>query len=249
MVFEKKVAEILALSDIIKGAGNLDWLNHIYNKKGDYDHPQICYEFGIAFWKFGDRAKAKNCFIKGATYGISFPGEIYNHTFIDSIGQCFSLLVTQYPIRNLEYAYKASILAYIYLSRCIELYPRESQDSYRTRALLFKDHESPDLIKNMIVRTINFNISALTFVIADFYFASQAKDSPYQDCLESAERLFQMVANTKIQGRLGSSYTLNEIVEIGEERHFLLYKTLEHQFKSEEFNMMFNELQEMNSYF
>lgn len=241
------VFEILSLSDIIQNATNLQTLQSIYKKKCDYNHPQINYVFGVSFFLLGDKQTAKKCFLKGASYGINFPCELYNHTFIDSIGQCFSLLVTQYPIGDIKCTNKGFVLGYLYLSRCIELLPREAQDSYKTRANLFKHNKNPMIVQNFIFENLGYGFLIEPFIISDYFFSSQATNSPYQNCLQNAKIMHQNLDDITINSKDADEYSLYEMAEIGEQRHNLLYKIIEQKHKDGELNMTINELQKINS--
>lgn len=244
--------EILSLCDQISMAPNIAVLNNLYQRYGDYDSPQIAYQFGISYLMQNNMASAKKCLIKGALYGINYPCSTYNHTFVDSIGQCFAFLVTQYPVNfyvSGDTALKATILAYIYLSRSIELNPRESQDSYRTRGILFKDHECPPIVQKILLENLGMNILKEPFIISDYYFASQAKDSPFRDCLTSAQIMQNNLGTTSIGGKAAYQYSLLEIAEFGEKRHSILYKLLETKYKQGVFNMSKEELVNINATF
>lgn len=231
------IFEIMALSEIIHKSQDLSVLNHIYSQKGDYNHPQIQYDFGVAYLVRGDRVNAKNALIKGAIYGLKYPCSLYSHVLVDSIGQCLSILMTQFPSKNDEVTLKKTALAYVYLSRCIELAPRQAQDSYRTRALLFKDHENPNIVQRFILNTLGLGVLVEPFIISDFYFASQAKGSPHQDALQSAMRIHQRLDDIAIGGRDADDYTLEELAEFGERRHLAFFKKLEQQYMKGELDL------------
>lgn len=240
------VGEILALSEIIQRSRDVETLRQLYKQKGDYNHPQICYYFGTAFLIKGDKFNAKHALIKGATYGIQYPCAVYGHAFVDSIGQCLSHLMTQFSIEDRDNALKATALSYIYLSRCIELYPGKAADSYRTRALLFKDHNGYNVVQNLIMDTVGLGVLVEPYIISDFYYASQAAGSPHQEALQSARRIHQELDDMTISGKDADEYSLGEMAEFGKQRHQILFKTLENKYKTGAFDLT---LQELNSVF
>lgn len=240
------IPEILALTDIIQNCSNLATLVHVYNQKGDYDNPQISCAFGISFLIHGDKSRAKKALIKGASFGIKFPCNYYNNIFIDAIGQCFMLLVTQFPSQSNNITISANSLAYVYLSRCIEQSGKEAHDSYRSRALLFKDNENPMIVQNIIMNNLGLGVLVEPFIISDFYFASQASGSPHQNALQSAKRIHQGLEDMTIGGKDADDYSLSEMAEFGESRHYVLFKALESKYKKGDLNITLEELQKLN---
>lgn len=240
------IPEIIALTDIIQNCSDLATLTHIYNQKGDYNNPQISYAFGVSFIIHGDKSRAKKALSKGASFGLKYPCDFYDHPFIDAVGQCFALLVTQFPLPFADKAISATSLAYIYLSRCIEQSGREAHDSYRSRALLFKDNENPMVGQSIIMNNLGMGVLIEPFIISDFYFASQASGSPHQNALESARRIHQGLEDITIGGKDADDYSLSEMAEFGEKRHYVLFKTLEEKYKKGELNMTADDLQKLN---
>ena len=238
--------EILALSEIIHGCSDLKTLTHVFSQKGDYANPQISYDFGVAFLIKGDKVNAKKALIKGASFGLKFPCAYYDTLFINAIGQCFMLLLTQYPLYYSGKVILASSLSYIYLSKCIEQNVREAHDSLRSRALLFKDHENPMVWQSIIMENIGMGVLVEPFIISDFYFASQASGSPHKNALQSARIIHQNLDDITIGGKDADDYSLLEMAEFGEKRHFLLFKNLEEKFKAGSFNLTIEDLNNIN---
>lgn len=237
-IFEKKasinIPEIDALTDIIFNCSDLSTLINIYNQKGEYDNPQISYAFGLSFIIQGDKARAKKALLKGASYGLKFPCEFYDTHFIDAIGQCFMLLLTQFPIEYSDKVLSYTSLAYVYLSKFIEQNGIYAWDTYHSRALLFYDHESPMVWQNIFMDNLGQGILIEPFIISDFYFASKAQDSPHQNALASARRIHQGLEDITISGKDADDYSLVEISELGKQRHFILFKRLEEKYKNGE---------------
>jgi hypothetical protein len=236
------ITQVMALRKLIHNCQDLPSLNHLYNQKGNFNHPQIGYDFGVSFLIKGDKANAKKALTQGAIYGLQYPCPIYNHALIDSVGQCLSLLITQFPIADSSKAMEITSLGYIYLSRCIELHPRRTQDSYKTRALLFKDHENPMVVQSLIMENVGMGILVAPYIISDFYFSSQADGSPHQNCYQIAKRIHQGLNDMTIGGKDADDYSLDEMAEFGEKRHLMLFKTLEQKYKNGEFNLTIEEL-------
>ena len=230
------IPEIYALADAIMGYSDLAALTNFYNKKGDYNNPQVSFAFAVAFLNLGDKTIAKKALTKGASFGFKYPCVLYNDSFIDAVGQCFMLLVTKYSL-SLDKAISATSLAYIYLSRCIEIGGIDAYDSYRSRALLFKDNENPMAGQNLIMANLGFGVLVEPFIISDFYFASQSTESPHQYALQSARRIHQGLEDMTIGGKDADDYSLSEMADFGAKRHYVLFKKLEEKYKKGELNM------------
>lgn len=233
------ITEILSLSKQAQSCSDLKELIKLFDQKGDYNNPQIGYLFGVLFINFGDKERAKKALIKGANYGIKYPCEFYDTAYIDAIGQCFMLLATRFhfPIEKLV---SLNCLAYVYLSRCIELKKREAFDSYRSRALLFNSDENQSSILSIIFNNIGLGVLIEPFVISDFYFASQAIGSPYRNAIQSANNLHESLDDIAIDGIDADDYSLYEIALIGENRHSDLFKKLEQTYKKGKLNFTFD---------
>lgn len=235
--------EIIAICEKIQNCTDLVSAEKLYEKYGNYNHPQICCEFGKLLSIMGNKDRAKGAFEKGASYGLVYPCAIYNSPLIDSIGQCLSDLVIYYPIKDTSTATKVTSLAYIYLSRCIELYKREAQDSYRTRALLFKQHNNPMIPQGILFKNMGLGVLMEPFILSDFYFSSQATNSPFRiEGLQSAQDIHNRLEDISVGGKDADDYTLAEIALLGESRHLILFKILEEKYKKGEFNLTLDEL-------
>lgn len=242
-----KTYELLAINELIRNTTDLASLEKLYDKHGKYNHPQVCHDFGRMFIIKGDKIKAKEALFRGATYGIQYPTNLYDNPYIDPIGQCLTDLVTQYPIFNVKIAIKATSLAYIYLSRCIELCPRAAFDSYRTRALLFQNHKMNMLPHSIISEYMGLSVLIDPFIICDHYFSSQASYSPFKvSGIESAKKAHNWLEDISVNGKDADDYSLSEIAELGEKRHFALFKSIELRYKQKEFNITIENLKELN---
>lgn len=250
MSLPKNLTEINELDDRISSTSSLQMLHDLYNLKGDFNHPQISYRFGVNFFIKGDKATAKKCFLKGASFGLKYPCDTYDNLFVDSIGQCFSLLATQYPCGNDDCSSIGTNLGYLFLSRCIELFPRLAQDSYQTRAILLKDHKhfTDSVIQyGLIYDNMGLGVIKDPFIISDFYFAAQAPFSQHKKSLITAQNFHLELSDITVGGKDADEYTLLEMAEFGEKRHSMLFKTIENKFVSGKLKMTLDELFDMVS--
>jgi hypothetical protein len=243
---KESLFQLIAIGEKIREARNIGELINTYRKYGNIDHPMLHYDFGRSFAILGDQAAAKDPILKGASHGLSYPCQYYETLHIDAIGQCLSDLVIRYPIKDDSVARKVSCLSYVYLSKCISRYRREAHDSYRTRALLFKDHEDPLIMQYVTMEVMGMGIITDPFIISDFYFASKATDSPYSKYYAKAETLHEQLGDLSIAGKDADEYSLEEMALIGEKRHYILFKELEKRYINGEFDLTIKELNFMN---
>jgi hypothetical protein len=239
---QMNIPEILALSQTIHQCSDLTTLRRLFALKGNYDHPQICYDFGVAFIIRGDNDNAKKALIRGVGYGLKAPCLYYDHPFIDSVGQCFMLLLTQFKIRNSTKVYEATALGYVYLSRCIQQTGNEAHDSFKSRALLIKDHEHIIIWQRILLDNVGSGILIEPYMISDFYLASQATDSPHGNLLYQARSIHNNLDDITIAGKDADNYSLQEMAALGKARHNQLFSALEIKYKKGNFNLSTNDI-------
>jgi hypothetical protein len=239
------VLEIMSLAVEIGNSQDLATLRYLYSQKGNYNHPQICCCFGVAFSIKGDRETAKKAFIKGASYGVQYPCSLYPNALVDSVGQCLTFLMMQFPITNHENAVKATALSYIYLSRCIELHPNQSFDSYNARASLLVFHATPSVAQRLILDSLGISFLSEPFIISDFFFAATLPGSPHVQVLQNAKKIHSNLDDMTIGGKDADEYSLNEMAEFGQKRHFTLFKKLEQKYNNGDFDLTMDELNKL----
>jgi len=238
-------SEINAFYQSIQNCTNLQSLNEYYEQMKNTNHPAIFHNFGVKFLIYGDKAKAKNILIKGATFGIKYPCKYYDNLHIDAVGQCFTLLVTQFRCYEHNICINATALGYIYLSRCLELYGHDAYDSHRSRAILFLDNEDKMAADSIICDNVGIGILVDPFIISDFYFASQDEYNPNREIdLTSARNEHANLEDITISGKDANEYSLSEISALGERRHFNLFKALEKKYINGEINLNLEDLNE-----
>jgi len=235
------ITQILATSDAIHKINDLNTLCLFYEQIKNYNHPQIYYDFGTAFLNFDQDDLAKDALMKGATFGLKFPSVFYSNAFIDSVGQCLGILLIKFSTNNNKVNIKLTSLAYVYLSRCIELHYREAQDSYRTRGLLFNAHMNQMIIRHIIQDNLGADAFIEPFVISDFFFAATATDSPLTQFLTSAQSIHSSLQDLTVGGKDANRYSLKELAELGEARHSRLFKAIEEKSKKGLFDTSLDE--------
>ena len=239
------IQEIVSLTQEIQSTRQLSTLNLLYSRYKDYDSPHIAYVLGVRFLILGDKNLAKNCLISGARYGLKYPTPYYETPFIDSIGQCYAYLVTQFSTNQLI-ASKATALAYLYLSKAISLTRGRAFDSYRTRAILFKDNESPIAIQNLIADNYNLMAMEEPFILSDYFNSANVPGSPHSECMNDARRIHRNLDDISIGGKDANLYSLEELAIVGESRHQRMFESVEEKFKNGSLNMTLLDLNNLN---
>lgn len=239
--------EIFAINEKIGGTTDLSEIRKLYSKYGNFNHPQVNYDFGRMLSIQGDKVLAKEALLKGASYGLNCPCILYGSPLIDSIGQCMFDLVTEYAIKDVQTANKITCLSYIYLSRCVELYHKEAHDSYRSRALLFQRHKYKMLPRSIVSQYMGPAVLLEPFIISDFYFSAMATNSPFkQENIQNAKEVHAWLEDISVGGREADDYSLEDMASLGEARHYKLFKTLEMEYQKGKFDISIDQLHQLN---
>ena len=237
----------------IHSCSTIDELLLLRKELSDSKAPVIFLNLGIAFLHKEDKENAKESFLSGIKLGSSFPNEFFDDIEIDSIGQCFAMLLIHYVIEKINYdnfinnAIKITALAYIYLSRCIELIPKKAYDSYRTRALLFKDHNYYVIVNKLFSQNFEYPILLEPFILSDFYMCSSLEGTEHNDDIKYAkEALDDLYDLSDVVGKINDKnleeFSLQEMVNYGRQRHHVFYNILKSRYEEGAFNISFNEI-------
>jgi hypothetical protein len=236
-------AEIISISQQILSANSTSALENLYGKYSNYPHPQIKYNFGTSLLINQNKDIARKALLDGAYYGIKFPCPVYDTLFADSVGQCFYYLLSQFSIKDKQIGRKATELCYLYLSQCIKLFPREAQDSYRTRALLIRNPSLYSFTVFMLSGYANTKVPDGVYVLSDFYFASQATGSPFKNALDIAKEIHTKLDDAEIGEKCADDYSLRGLAEVGESMHRVIFNKIEASFKNNKLEISKNDLE------
>lgn len=224
---------------------DLDSLAEYHSTITHIHHPNVYHTLGEKYFNLGDLDIARELFTKGAQFGLEYPIDYYNKPNIDSIGQCLAFLVTRYQLLSADRSsvdensfYNATCLAYIYLSKAIDLHEHLAYDSFRTRANLLRHNKSFSTVFSIIRSAFNHNLAKEPFIISDYYSAYCIPQNPYSaNDFNSARIVHNYLDDVSISGKAANEYNLEEIVEIGKIRHQQFYDALKRRFLSGEFYM------------
>ena len=208
----------------------------------------IFHSLGVVLFIQGDRENAKKCFLQGI--GIS-PNDYFGSGDFESVGQCMSMLLIHYEIAEVnespsavDTAIRLTALAYLLLSKAIDEMPNSAYDSYRTRALLFKDHNYPVILNRMFGTYFEYPIVLEPFILSDFYQCSNLPDSPHKLDMQKAisafddfQELADVVPELEKEGL--DKFGLEEMVEYGKDRHRALRAQLELWLEEQDFKIPF----------
>lgn len=216
---QSELAKILSIQQEIHSCSSLRHLQQLIAKYENSNHPDTFYHLGVCCIQNEEYEKAKTIFKKGAQYGLKYPNRYFNTIFSDGIGQCFYHLVEIIEIHD----YNFFALAYIYLSNCINLTPRQAYDSMRSRAILINNSSfSQAFISNYL----GMGNLKEPLVISDFYFAGIGFEDNYEiqrQCFTDAKRIHNWLEDISVAGKDACDYSIEELSLIGETRHKMLY--------------------------
>lgn len=194
---------------------------------------------------FDLQSEAKRHYLMGAKHGLNGAGQYYNTLHADSIGQCLTHLLTQFNLSRSEAVEKATVLAYMYLSKCISVYGDDAYDSRRSRAILLKDHESPLTIQRFVMQNFMGKFKEV-LILADLFKSAKglasSNPSVARDSIATATSLHRELDDMSVAGKDADEYSLPEIAEIGSNRSEMVFRKLEPSFLQGAYNLTEAEL-------
>ena len=240
------IAEVLEINNLIIQCDDIE-LEYFYKEFSSYSHPQIACILGYRFSNIGNNKRAKECFVKGASYGLKYPCALYDSFLLDSIAQSMKFILTDLninvwgdpnKIRNLI------SLCYVFLSKSIELMPRRAFDSYWSRADLFDNKKTRGLSHSVVMNNYGVGTLLEPFIVSDFYYCSQAVNSPHKEpAYLNAKAIHKSIDGIAVSGKSANEYTLQELAELGEKRHEGFFRKLELDYKDGKFDFTERELE------
>lgn len=239
------------IEHISKNKGNIitNGILHDYTEKYGKEAltPGIYARFGLEAMTHGDIEVAKAFFIIGSALRLTAKAKDYSSSELENIGRCLAMLMTQFRLSDNAHdiIFKATILAYIYLSHSIEnnkIKSSSPQYAYMLRGLLFMDHKNQSVIQDIITE-LSIGQLVEPYIISDCYMAASDKKSVFTELLSKAEYLHEDLEDITIAGKDANEYTLEEIAKIGEGRHLLLFKILEKKYKNGDYDITAQELE------
>ncbi len=196
---------------------------------------------------------SKSFFLMGAAHGL------VQKTFYDDtneavyIGRCLAMLLTQYPLNkdNHDTILKATALAYLYLSYSLEMDSRTAPDVYMLRAVLLKDHRSPQIFNEILngigpFSLLGWRMDLLLISDCSLAYKFNKSNPAFQEMLLMAENLHEDLEDMSIEGKDADDYNLEELVKIGETRNGIVYRTLKNRHKDGAYDLTIEELLSIN---
>ena len=212
-------------------------------------HPSISYSLAEAAFALNLNDEAKRQCLNGATHGLRGDSKAYSDNSAEFIGQCLSLLLTQFKLaKGLDKTpiiSKATFLSYIYLSKDIALNPSNSQRSRMSRFVLIHDHF--DDMTKLAFRYALFGKNSVAIpYITDLYYA--AAELEKHDVLKSvsyrqlAKEFRKELSQIAIKEVRGSEIKLKELAKVGEIRHQRAFEKFDKQYLNGEYNITLAQL-------
>lgn len=190
--------------------------------------PGVYARLGKIMTNNGETEAAKVLYMLGAGLGLTSKSNYYATQEAKNLGFCLTVLLTQYSLNEFagDVVFKATALAYLYLSNSINQQSNSVQHSLAMRAVLFEEHKQQSIVQ-MLIQELGVGQLVEPYIISDCFRAASAEGPIYDDLILKAKSLHQELDSITIAGKDADEYTLADISKIGEERHFLLYNILE----------------------
>ena len=221
-------------------------LRKLSGKFDGVNHPAVQQAFAIKYLMFGQQKESKVFALAGAKHGLKPGNEFYNKMSCDSIGQCLTLLLTQFELSYSQNTIaKATALAYVHLSKSIKMFGEKAYDSRRMRAVLLKDHEYEPAVTQFMLANFEGQFKEV-LIIADLVksapgYASVSPDV-VRESFASAANMQRALGDTTVAGKDADEYTLGELSELGDKRHQMYFSTIEEKFLKNNYNISVAEL-------
>jgi hypothetical protein len=215
--------------DIVKENENMD-NPYVYQAAGQWCIQHNYYEEALPYFK------------KAILYGCEFPNKIWNTQMADAVGSSIAMVLTlyrtDYDERTLTNLF---IMGYCYLTNCINLLGVQAYESLSNRASLLIDTSNAMHSADMPM----FNIPHV-YAISDIYKSSIGLvgvgfESEARDKLSYVADLHEWLEDITVAGRSADEYTIQELVEIGEDRHRYLFEKFEKKLLNNEY--LINEME------
>jgi len=200
---------------------------NIYNNFPEKNNPLLHALTGGQFnTKYPGGDEALPIFIKGASMGIRFPRENWNVTYVDSIGKCISQILFLSKLKSGDLFFRLFSLAYVYASAVIFKMPASASDSYPLRGSI---SAGCGTVANEFYHQFYSNTSLIqVFVLADYFTAARVFHwggihSEASRYLDWAKQIHCSLKNINVAGKEANEYSLEEIANLGMERHIKTY--------------------------
>jgi hypothetical protein len=251
---KSKNPNLLILSNLLRSIDKTSLNTYVEEKKDtliQINHPYIFYVIGEKYLIDKEYEKAKPFLLKAIFYGLVNPCTVFDNGWVDSIGTSISYLVSDYKCskedKSYTIEYKLFKLGYLYLSRCIELHPKDSYDSHYNRGRLL-DKANPYTFQQFALEINQSGISTNKdpMIIYDFYRSATIDGTSKQHAYEYAKQIHRSLGDQRIAGKDADEYTLAEIGIVGANRHNLFYELVLKQYNEGKLNINDNDF--INAY-
>jgi len=227
-------------------------LKSIYEKFKEFKNPHVEFRTGETFLAiFKNKCEALPYLISGASYGLDPKNIYYSNHLSNSIGQCFWYLLNNYVYGFvLSYEYNICCLAYIYLSKCINLIGIQANDSLRSRALLINSRLKKYRVKEFLNEYYYKGNDLCTEIlsISDYFysalsFRNDGDINEYNRCLSWAKENMEKILSLKQYSPM-KMLNLESISEISKQNHEYIFKKMEPDFLRSKFSYPSNSFKE-----
>ncbi len=241
-ILEKLLVELT--NDINKAKSIADLIK--YEQKYIYfNNPYKHYLLGNSYINNNDYSKAYKHFIQAAEMGLDNPGKYLNSIFADSVGSSLfniSRFNLEKYLISPNLLYNMYINAYYFLSSSINFLKDTAYESYMNRGSLLSLKQ--DETKSFLFSYLGIFSIPEVLILSDFYFSSVGyakygfldKSNKY---LKKADNVHKCLEDINITGRAANTYSIEELANIGRDRHSIIFHNLNEDFKINKFKIDF----------
>ena len=233
--------ELISFTNDVSRVKSVEDLYFLEKKYSNFSNPYKDYLIGFSYMNNDDDFNSFKCFVNAAEKGIREPKKYIGSIYSDSIGSSISHILTKFQSEKLDSDIRYNLLvnSYFFLSSSINDLGITAYESYKNRAELLNKYED-DLTFALIINYLGIGSIPKVLIMSDYFFASQGYikhgiSDLSQLCLKKSVNLYNWLEDISINGKAADSYSIEEISNIGKNRHEIIYKKLSKDFLDNKF--------------
>jgi len=210
-----------------------------------FNHPCLYYASGHLCCFMDAPEISLKLLRKAISFGTILPNDYWDTQSSDCIGSSVVDLFTYFKIQQNETATKLIILGYSYLSNCIEIIGNNAFESFENRGRLFDMSGKSTYIISDALHTlsqIKIVYSIPDYLDASHGYMTHGFYNAANNVYKRASYLHEYLEDITVAGKSANIYSLEEIAEIGRQRHKELYLSFKKDVVNSKYNISKHEL-------
>lgn len=244
----KQKFDILTFYDEVMHCQNIETILVVYEKYKNYYDPDVEFYIASTYFNIGLKENSRIYFINAVKYYFRNLTEFWDSYSTETIGQSLFFLLNDLDLKVSDQTkyklYKISLLCF---GRYIEQ-NKEASLPYIFRGTLLQNFDST--YTNMLMNDV-FALPIFIpeiFFLSDYYTASlnlkKENKNDYQEYYSRADDLHKELEDITVDGRDANEYSLQQISEIGSQRHQYVYEFLKKEYLENQLTLNENQLDE-----